>query len=279
MVRDIDLGSPDIGNGKENVTMADEDKKKLEELEKEKKEKEGKLEEMSKEEHLNYIKELRDENAKRRKRHTEAETALKDKEAEMDKVKSDMAELQKKIDTFDEEKSKAKKAEMEENERLKTELAEQKEKLSKLEQERDDKDKKIVDLMRKQTESGMVQQALALLNNQGFKFRSKVEERGFKAEVLEKGKDGKYKTENQIEDFVTDFLKENAPPPADNEEEEEEGKEKIPSAPGGRKTKRVAPSDQDRMKELLEKDSWTEQEIAEMTELENRIEASLPPAT
>lgn len=235
-----------------------------------KKKEESKLPNMTQEQLINYISDLRDENAKRRKQLRDQEGKSTDIEKQLEETKSKLDEANKALGEVKSKEEEAKKAEMAEIDRLKAETMELQKKLESTEQESTEKDKTIKSLVKKQTESSLVNLAMALLNKSNFKFRSKVEERGFKAEVLEM-KDGKYKNENEIEDFISEFLKENAQAEPGNENDD------LPEpAPGGPKVrKKGAPTDQDRLLELMNKEPLTKEERDEMVLLAEKIENSV----
>lgn len=269
MARDIELKDKEDEKIKGDPDEKPDNDEKALEMERKK------LEGYTLEQLRDYNLELRDQSTRRRVQLREQEKKTSEKEKELEKTKAALKEAQETLDGVKKKEEDAKKAEMAEVERLKIEIKERQEEIEKLRKETLESDRKIVELTRKQAESAMVNQALAILNKADFKFRSKAEERGFKAEILERDKNGKYKTDSEIESFTESFLKENAPP-AEPDEEKRRGD--VPPAPGGPKKRQIAPSDQERLRELLNKEDLTKEEINELTELENRIDASLPPS-
>lgn len=272
MATDIELEKKGEGEGKETPPEKNEEEV-------------SKLEKAEKGELINYIKDLREENAKWRTKLRTEEDGREEIKRQMAENSQKLEEATTKIQEFEEKESSKKKEELAEIDRLKLEVEESQKKLSDLLEEGKKKDGKITQLLTKQAESLMLNEAMSLLDKAGFEFRSGAEKRGFKAELLEKNDAGEYKTSSQIQEFAEKFLKENAPAQKQDDDETPpekggEGEDNVEPAPGGPKTKVKTPSKVDRLRELMAKagpgkPGLTREELDESMRLEAEIEKEL----
>lgn len=162
----------------------------------------------SSKEMLDYIDNLKDENAKRRIANRDLKIAQTKAEKKLSEVEAKLTDAAKRLEQVESEKKATADAEKSEVERLQGEVKDFKDKLSAMETRIKDSDKAIFEkdlLIKKQSRETEVN---ALLNAANVKFSSDYERQGFMAGLMKTDSDGDFVTNDEAVHYeVGQFIK------------------------------------------------------------------------